>query len=76
MGEGEITTATTTAPTTTTLNSNNKKSQHEDSKINLDSSRRIPTDRRFAPPPNSILAGYAMTIVPCCKVETATRGEG
>ena len=65
MGEEEITTTTTTTPTTITLNRNNKKKQHGDSSISLDSSRRTPTDRRFAPPPNSILAGYSVTIVPC-----------
>jgi hypothetical protein len=61
MGGERITTATTT----TTLNRNSKKNQHEDSKINLDSSRRTSIDCRFAPPPNNILVGYAVTIVPC-----------
>jgi hypothetical protein len=63
-GEEKITTTITTAPTTITLNRNNKKKQHGNSSISLDSSRRTLTDRRFAPPPNSILAGYSVTLVP------------
>jgi hypothetical protein len=50
-----------TTATATTFNRNSKKNQHEDSRISLDSSRRTPTDRRFAPLPNNILAGYVVT---------------
>ena len=59
--EREITIAT---PPTTTLNRNNKKNQHENSRISLDSSRKTPTDHRFAPLPNSILASFAVAIMP------------
>ena len=63
-GEGEITTAPTTQHTT--INRNNKKNQHEDSRISLDgASQKTPTIGRFAPPPNSILAGFTVAIVPC-----------
>jgi hypothetical protein len=61
MGEGEITIETTTTP----LNTNNKKNQHEDSRMSLDASQKTPTDGRFVPPPNNILAGFAVAIVPC-----------
>jgi hypothetical protein len=61
---GERESTTTTLPTTT-LNRNNKKNQHEDSRISIDASRKTPTDRRFVPPLNNILAGFAVAIVPC-----------
>jgi hypothetical protein len=36
-----------------------------DSRVRLDASRKTPTDRWFVPPLNNILAGFAVTIMPC-----------
>jgi hypothetical protein len=72
MGEGEITATTTiTAPLNRNNkkiqheDSNNKKNKHEDSRMSLDASRKTSTDGRFAPPPNNVLASFAVAIVPC-----------
>jgi hypothetical protein len=53
-GEGEkgITT------TVNRINNNNT------TRIILNASRKTPTDRRFAPPPNGMVAGFAVAIVP------------
>jgi hypothetical protein len=50
---------------TTTLNRNNNNNNNITTRVILDASRKTPNDHRFTPPLNSILAGFAVAIVPC-----------
>jgi len=63
VGEKKITTLNTTTMITTPIT--RKKSQHEGPMISLDLSQKTLIERRVATPPNKILTGFIVTIVPC-----------